>query len=152
MRTYGVKVRFNVMQFGWGSRIVCMLLFIGMMQSLSAETIITQAKQSTVPETSNLLSQQQYDQLIQQYTDQVNATKQILDSDDADQEPQALRQAFCTRMQAYHQIQAISKQNPQLDGASTMLLVATHFLDRQQQSMQASGMTEQFFCKSAHSP
>ena len=44
------------------------------------------------------------------------------------------------------------KQNPQLDGASTMLLVAAHFLDRQQQSMQASGMTEQVFCKSAHSP
>ena len=147
-----MKERFNIMLFGWGSRIICMLFFAGMLQSLGAETVTTQAEQSTVPETSNLLSQQQYDQLIQQYTDQVNATKQILDNEAVVQDPQALRQAFCTRMQAYHQIQAISKQNPQLDGASTMLLVAAHFLDRQQQSMQASGMTEQVFCKSAHSP
>lgn len=93
------------------------------------------------------LTQDEYNQRIQNYTAQVNATKQILDDEimgnqDADQQ----RKAFCSRLEAYRGIAQISQENLQLDTANMMLMIANDFLDRQKQSMQISGVALEKFC------
>lgn len=93
------------------------------------------------------LTQDQYNQLIDQFTNKVNATKKVLDeSENADASAQ--KQAFCTRLYAYQQIADISKNNLNLDTANLMLIIANQFLERQQQSFVASGMTQEVFCGS----
>ncbi|WP_151961148.1 hypothetical protein [Acinetobacter bereziniae] len=93
------------------------------------------------------LTQDEYNQRIQNYTAQVNATKQILDDEimgnqDADQQ----RKAFCSRLEAYQGNAQISQENLQLDTANMMLMIANDFLDRQKQSMQISGVALEKFC------
>lgn len=93
------------------------------------------------------LTQDEYNQRIQNYTAQVNATKQVLDDEimgnqDADQQ----RKAFCSRLEAYQGIAQISQENLQLDTANMMLMIANDFLDRQKQSMQISGVALEKFC------
>lgn len=96
------------------------------------------------------LTQEQYNHLITHFTDQVNATKKILDeSENADATAQ--KQAFCSRLAAYQHIATLSKNNIQLETASVMLMIANQFLDRQKQSLLESGMTEQVFCAATHS-
>lgn len=91
------------------------------------------------------LTQDQYNQLIDQFTNKVNATKKVLDeSENADASAQ--KQAFCTRLYAYQQIADISKNNLNLDTANLMLIIANQFLERQKQSFVASGMTQEVFC------
>lgn len=93
------------------------------------------------------LTQDQYNQLIDQFTNKVNATKKVLDeSENADASAQ--KQAFCTRLYAYQQIADISKNNLNLDTANLMLIIANQFLERQKQSFVASGMTQEVFCAS----
>lgn len=91
------------------------------------------------------LTQAEYDERIAYYTQEVNATKKILDeSDQVDAVTQ--KKAFCSRMNAYQQIADISKNNAQLNTASIMLMISNQFLERQKQSLTDSGMTEKVFC------
>lgn len=93
------------------------------------------------------LTQDQYNQLIDHFTNKVKATKKVLDeSENADASAQ--KQAFCTRLYAYQQIADISKNNLNLDTANLMLIIANQFLERQKQSFVASGMTQEVFCAS----
>ncbi|WP_086206577.1 hypothetical protein [Acinetobacter sp. ANC 4648] len=92
------------------------------------------------------LSQDQYNQLLQQYTAQVNETKKILDDPKVKFDAATQKQAFCTRLTAYQQIADMSKANITLESASIMLMAANSFLERQKQSFIDSGMTEQVFC------
>ena len=95
------------------------------------------------------LTQAQYDQQIERYTAQVNATKLILDDPHTQSDASAQKQAFCSRIEAYRQIAELSKQNLELDMASSMLMIANHFIERQHQSLVNSGMTEHVFCATA---
>ena len=99
-------------------------------------------------EANQKLTQAQYDQQIEHYTAQVNATKLILDDPNAQSDASAQKQAFCSRIKAYHQIAELSKQNIELDMASAMLMIANNFIEKQHQSLVNSGMTEQVFCTS----
>lgn len=99
-------------------------------------------------EANQKLTQAQYDQQIERYTAQVNATKLILDDPNAQSDASAQKQAFCSRIDAYRQIAELSKQNLELDMASSMLMIANNFIERQHQSLVNSGMTEQVFCGS----
>lgn len=99
-------------------------------------------------EANQKLTQAQYDQQIERYTAQVNATKLILDDPNAQSDASAQKQAFCSRIDAYRQIAELSKQNLELDMASSMLMIAKNFIERQHQSLVNSGMTEQVFCGS----
>ena len=58
------------------------------------------------------------------------------------------RQVLCDRIQAYQNILKASQENSQLNMASMMAMVAQNYLDRQNQSMNNSGMTTGVFCKS----
>lgn len=140
MKMFGKLMHFNRIKNKYLSIVltqifcICGILFTS---SLAARDVQTLANQS--------LTQQQYNQLITHFTNQVNATKKILDqSENADATAQ--RQAFCSRLEAYQHIAALSKDNLQLETASVMLMVANQFLDRQKQSLIDSGMTEQVFC------
>lgn len=111
------------------------MIFIGLMSSAFAEN-----KQQK-------LTQDEYNQRIQTYTAQVNATKQILDDEvTEEQDPNQQRKAFCSRLEAYRGIAQISQENLQLDTANMMLMIANDFLDRQKQSMQVSGAVLEKFC------
>lgn len=93
------------------------------------------------------LTQDEYNQRIQNYTAQVNATKQILDDEImGNQDPDQQRKAFCSCLEAYQGIAQISQENLQLDTANMMLMIANDFLDRQKQSMQISGVALEKFC------
>lgn len=92
------------------------------------------------------LNQAQYNELVQQYTAQVNATKQVLDDPNAASDATTQKQAFCTRLAAYQQIADLSKANLELENANITLIIANNFLARQKQSFEDSGMTEQVFC------
>ena len=95
---------------------------------------------------SKTLSQAQFDQRIQMYTDQVNATKHILDEENVTVDATEQRRAFCSRLEAYQEIAELAQQNIGLDTANMMLIIANNFLDRQKQSMAQSGMTVGVFC------
>lgn len=92
------------------------------------------------------LSQAQYNELVQQYTAQVNATKQVLDEPNPASDVTTQKQAFCSRLAAYQQIADLSKANLELESANVTLMIANNFLARQKQSFEDSGMTEQVFC------
>lgn len=102
--------------------------------------------QSFAESSTQKLTQEQYDQRIQTYTDQVNATKHILDEAHSTITAIEQHQAFCSRLDAYQAIARISKENLELDTANMMLVIANNFLDRQKQSIEQSGMTLERFC------
>ncbi|NHB57450.1 hypothetical protein G9F32_05285 [Acinetobacter sp. 194] len=93
-----------------------------------------------------LLTQEQYDQQIEQYIAQVNETKKNLDGPEAEADATLQKKALCQRIQAYEGIYALSEQNNTLKNAAMMQYVAKAFLDRQQQSLKSSGMGEKGFC------
>ncbi|WP_086191655.1 hypothetical protein [Acinetobacter sp. ANC 3832] len=92
------------------------------------------------------LTQVEYNQLIQQYTNQVNETKKILDEPEAHSNATMQKQAFCSRIEAYEHIAHLSKENTELETANIMFTIAHNFLERQKQSFIDSGMTAQVFC------
>ncbi|MFW2081040.1 hypothetical protein ACNPQK_08690 [Acinetobacter guillouiae] len=102
--------------------------------------------QSFAEPSTQKLTQEQYDQRIQTYTDQVNETKHILDEAHSTITAIEQHQAFCSRLDAYQAIARISKENLELDTANMMLVIANNFLDRQKQSIEQSGMTFERFC------
>lgn len=102
--------------------------------------------QSFAEPSTQKLTQEQYDQRIQTYTDQVNETKHILDEAHSTITAIEQHQAFCSRLDAYQAIARISKENLELDTANMMLMIANNFLDRQKQSIEQSGMTFERFC------
>ncbi|WP_347474231.1 hypothetical protein ABEF90_07150 [Acinetobacter thermotolerans] len=96
------------------------------------------------------MTQEQYDQYIADQTRIVNETKAVLDEPHTgEQKPSinAERQALCDRIQAYENILKASQENSQLNMASMMATIAQNFLDRQNQSLNSSGMTSGVFCK-----
>ncbi|MEG0481515.1 MAG: hypothetical protein RR569_00255 [Acinetobacter sp.] len=92
------------------------------------------------------LTQDEYNRKIQEYTDQVNATKLVLDEPNSVTDAKQQKEAFCSRLEAYQKISMISKENIQLDTANMMFVIANNFLERQKQSLEASGMTSTVFC------
>lgn len=97
------------------------------------------------------MTQEQYDQYIAEQTSIVNETKAILDKPHTELGKPSIsteRQALCDRIQAYQNILKASQENSQLNMASMMTMVAQNYLDRQNQSMNSSGMTTGVFCKS----
>ncbi|MFV5490169.1 hypothetical protein [Acinetobacter sp. ASP199] len=97
------------------------------------------------------MTQEQYDQYIAEQTSIVNETKAILDKPHTESGKPSIsteRQALCDRIQAYQNILKASQENSQLNMASMMTMVAQNYLDRQNQSMNSSGMTTGVFCKS----
>ncbi|KQX03709.1 hypothetical protein ASC84_03120 [Acinetobacter sp. Root1280] len=102
--------------------------------------------QSFAEPSTQKLTQEQYDQCIQTYTDQVNETKHILDEAHSTITAIEQHQAFCSRLDAYQAIARISIENLELNTANMMLMIANNFLDRQKQSIEQSGMTLERFC------
>lgn len=102
--------------------------------------------QSFAEPSTQKLTQEQYDQRIQTYTDQVNETKHILDEAHSTITAIEQHQAFCSRLDAYQAIARISIENLELNTANMMLMIANNFLDRQKQSIEQSGMTLERFC------
>lgn len=97
------------------------------------------------------MTQEQFDQYIAEQTRVVNESKAILDEPHTASDKPSIsteRQALCDRIQAYQNILQASKENSQLKMASMMAMVAQNYLDRQNQSMNSSGMTTGVFCKS----
>lgn len=92
------------------------------------------------------LTQAQFKQALDAQTRIVNETKTILDGEQPSQDVELQKKAFCERLAAYREIAKLSRENPQLDQAYLMGVIANRYLDRQKQSMNASGMTEQYFC------
>ena len=101
---------------------------------------------SCADQTTQKLTQDEYNKKIQEYTDQVNATKLILDEPNSVTDTKQQKEAFCSRLEAYQKISMISKENIQLETANMMFVIANNFLDRQKQSLEASGMTSDVFC------
>lgn len=95
------------------------------------------------------LTQAQYDQKMAEYTATVNSTKTVLDAKDNPATATEMKTAFCQRMDAYHQIAALSKANIELTTASVMLMVANRYLDQQEKSLTDAGMNESAFCPTA---
>ncbi|ATO20577.1 hypothetical protein BS636_13310 [Acinetobacter sp. LoGeW2-3] len=97
------------------------------------------------------MTQEQYDQFIAEQTSVVNKTKAILDEPHTAQDKPSIsteHQALCDRIQAYQNILKASQENSQLNMASMMAMIAQTYLDRQNQSMNSSGMNLTVFCKS----
>ena len=86
------------------------------------------------------LTQAQYDQKMAEYTATVNSTKTVLDAKDNQATATEMKTAFCQRMDAYHQIAALSKANIELSTAPVMLMVANRYLEQQEKSLTDSGM------------
>ncbi len=97
------------------------------------------------------MTQEQFDQYIAEQTRVVNDSKAILDEPHTASDKPSIsteRQVLCDRIQAYQNILKASQENSQLNMASMMAMVAQNYLDRQNQSMNSSGMTTSVFCKS----
>ena len=92
------------------------------------------------------LTQQQFDQKLDEYTEIVNESKKVLDGEQKDTDTSVQKKAFCNRLDAYENILRLSKENPKLDGAYLMGVIAERYLTRQKQSMTSAGMTDRFFC------
>ena len=92
------------------------------------------------------LTQQQFDQKLDEYTKIVNESKKVLDGEQKDPDAEVQKKAFCGRLDAYENILRLSKENPQLEGAYLMGVIAERYLSRQKQSMNSAGMTDRFFC------
>ena len=110
--------------------------------------VILLSAQSFAEQMTQKLTQDEYNRKIKEYTDQVNATKLILDEPNTTTDSKQQKQAFCSRLEAYQKISMISKENIQLDTANMMFVIANNFLERQKQSLEASGMTKEVFCSS----
>lgn len=117
-----------------------------MKKTLLAILMIFGSVYSYADQITQKLTQDEYNKKIQEYTDQVNATKLILDEPNSTTDAKQQKEAFCSRLEAYQKISMISKENIQLDTANMMFIIANNFLDRQKQSLEASGMTSDVFC------
>ena len=117
-----------------------------MKKTLLAILMIFGSVYSYADQITQKLTQDEYNNKIQEYTDQVNATKLILDEPNSTTDAKQQKEAFCSRLEAYQKISMISKENIQLDTANMMFIIANNFLDRQKQSLEASGMTSDVFC------
>jgi len=117
-----------------------------MKKTLLAILMIFGSAYSYADQITQKLTQDEYNKKIQEYTDQVNATKLILDEPNSTTDAKQQKEAFCSRLEAYQKISMISKENIQLDTANMMFIIANNFLDRQKQSLEASGMTSDVFC------
>ena len=117
-----------------------------MKKTLLAILMIFGSAYSYADQITQKLTQDEYNKKIQEYTDQVNATKLILDEPNSSTDAKQQKEAFCSRLAAYQKISMISKENIQLDTANMMFIIANNFLDRQKQSLEASGMTSDVFC------
>lgn len=117
-----------------------------MKKTLLAILMIFGSVYSYADQITQKLTQDEYNKKIQEYTDQVNATKLILDEPNSTTDAKQQKEAFCSRLAAYQKISMISKENIQLDTANMMFIIANNFLDRQKQSLEASGMTSDVFC------
>ena len=95
---------------------------------------------------AEVLTQQAYDQKIQQHMQVIQHTKAILDQPDSQADAKQQSQALCERLSAYEQIALLSKENPSLEMASVMLMASQNFLDRQKASLGDAGMTASVFC------
>ena len=93
------------------------------------------------------LTQAEYDQQLDAYTKVVNESKKVLDTG-AQVDAATQKKAFCGRLDAYQNILRLSKENPNLENAYLMGVIAERYLSRQKQSMNSAGMTEGFFCGS----
>lgn len=93
------------------------------------------------------LTQVKYDALLSQYMKIIQDTKVVLDSDDTQATFSEQNKAFCERIIAYQNIKRISEDNRQLENASTMLLAANYYLERQSKSLELDGFTRNSFCK-----
>ena len=98
------------------------------------------------PPQATKLNQAQYNTRMQYYTDQVKASKAILDVENSSADAKQQKQALCTRIQAYQNITKWSQVNIQLESANMMIWVADQFLQRQKESMEQSGMTLDQLC------
>lgn len=114
--------------------------------TLLMSSLLLMISQFCNAETHQKLMQSEYDQKIDQYTAQVNASKKFLDEPNSQVDANLQKQAFCSRLDAYQQIEKISKNNIELENANIMLMIANHFLQNQRQSLHDSGMTEKVFC------
>lgn len=92
------------------------------------------------------ITQQDYDQHIEHYTQVIKQTKVILDDPDSKADAKMQSQALCDRLNAYEQIAQLSKENSQLELAPMMLMVAQTYLNKQQKSLTKSGMSTNVFC------
>ena len=92
------------------------------------------------------LTQAEFDQQLAAYTQTVNHTKKVLEGEHASQDAEVQKKAFCQRLAAYRGIAELAHQNPNLEQAYLMGVIANSYLDRQKQSMHSVGMTEQYFC------
>lgn len=117
-----------------------------MKKALLAILVIFGSAYSYADQMTQKLTQDEYNKKIQEYTDQVNATKLVLDEPNSTTDAKQQKEAFCSRLEAYQNIALISKENIQLDTANMMFIIANNFLDRQKQSLEASGMTSDVFC------
>ena len=117
-----------------------------MKKTLLAILMIFGSAYSYADQITQKLTQDEYNKKIQEYTDQVNATKLILDEPNSTTDAKQQKEAFCSRLEAYQKISMISKENIQLDTANMMFIIANNFLVRQKQSLEASGMTSDVFC------
>ena len=93
------------------------------------------------------LSQNQYDELIDQYTTQILASKEIIDNPASTADNETKTKVFCQRLEAYEKIKSLSEENLNLDLAQQMLMASNLFLDKQKQSLLSSGVSDKFFCQ-----
>lgn len=114
------------------SRWMMLFAFISSVVSANAET--------------QTLSEDDFNQQIQQHIDIVNQTKNILDHPDSLASAEAQQQALCQRIHAYQDIVKLSNEHPQFENAMLMKLVAQNFLERQKVSLQSSGLNEGAIC------
>ncbi|GJC32194.1 hypothetical protein KAM398_22020 [Acinetobacter sp. KAM398] len=119
-----------------------------MAQGIQAQQLALEASSTsiTIQHAVNGLTQTQYQDLLNQYTQIVNDSKKVLDDPASQATAEQQKQAFCARYYAYKNIAKISEYNPSLYPAPMMLMVAKRYLEQQHNSFAASGMTEQVFC------
>lgn len=121
------------------------LLIIAML-FVHATTGVQAVVSPTVVNTSFAVSSLAYPQQLNYWVQQVNATKAILDDVDVHPTAQQQKQALCQRIQAYQQIVQLTQQYPDAENAALLVSIAQLFLQRQQQSLQQSGMHISTFC------
>lgn len=93
------------------------------------------------------LSQEKYNFLLNQYMQTIQNTKPILDDENSSATSEEQFKALCERINAYRQIKKISLDNIILEQASTVLVAANFYLDRQQKSLNLSSLEDSTFCK-----
>ena len=109
---------------------------MGLLLSISVSSLIH----------AEVIKLDQYQQKLDQYIAIVNESKKILDEPNTQFSATEQKQALCDRIQAYRGILDLTQNFPQQESAFMMKFVANSFLDRQKNSFDQSGMTEQVFC------